>query len=391
MDSSALSTTTPVTISSLAGDPVEDRRAEFVERKGAGHPDTICDGIAEAVSRALCREYRAEFGRVLHHNTDSVLLIAGDSTPEFGGGSLDSPIRIVLGGQATAQVGGTTIPINEIAERAAREYMVSHFDYLPSDSVDVSPHLGPTSADLQNLFDRDDVLANDTSIAVGYAPLSETEAIVKTLEPRIWQEVDAAGKDVKVMGVRTNEQLHLIIATAIRSSGVSSVADYLDVKAQIRDLALGHARDRTNREVRVDVNTADDPDDEIVYITETGLSAEDGDDGGVGRGNRVTGLITPHRHMSMEATAGKNPVSHVGKLYNVLAKRTAERIVTEISTDFASVHTVSEIGMPIAAPDTVDVETTTADHGEVEDIVRTEAGKIDEITEGIIAGDVELF
>ena len=230
----------PVTISSLTGDPIEDRRAEFVERKGFGHPDTICDGIAEAVSRALCREYQAKFGRVLHHNTDSVLLIAGESTHEFGGGSLDSPIRIILGGQATAEVGDTTIPINEIAERAARKYMASHFEHLPSGYVDFWPHLGPTSADLQDLFDRGDVLGNDTSIAVGYAPFSETEAIVKTLEPRIWQEIDAAGKDVKIMGVRTNDQLHLIIATAIRSSQISSVEEYLDVKAQIRDLALRH-------------------------------------------------------------------------------------------------------------------------------------------------------
>lgn len=381
----------PVSISPLSGDPIEDRRAEFVERKGFGHPDTICDGIAEAVSRALCREYEAEFGRVLHHNTDSVLLIAGDSTPEFGGGSLDSPIRIVLGGQATAEVGGTTIPINEIAERAAREYMVSHFDHLPGGYVDFWPHLGPTSADLQDLFDRTDILANDTSIAVGYAPLSETEEIVKTLEPRIWQEIDAAGKDVKVMGVRTNDHLHLIVATAILSSRVSSVEDYLDVKSQIEDLALGHARDRTNREVRVDVNAADNPDDEIVYITETGLSAEDGDDGGVGRGNRVTGLITPHRHMSMEATAGKNPVSHVGKLYNVLAKRTAERIAAESNADFANVHIVSEIGMPIAVPDAVDVETTTSDHQKTEDIVRDEARNIKAITQDIIEGTIELF
>lgn len=381
----------PVIISSLANDPVEDRRAEFVERKGLGHPDTICDSIAEAVSRALCRTYLEEFDHVLHHNTDSVLLIAGESTPDFGGGAIDAPIRIVLGGQATAQAGGRTIPINEIAESAAREYLNTHFEHVPSGYIDIWPHLGPTSTDLQDLFDRENVGANDTSIAVGYAPFSETEEIVKTLEPRIWQEIDAAGKDVKVMGVRTNDQLHLIIATAILSSRVASVGEYLDVKAQIRELALSHARDRTNREIRVDVNTADGPDDKSVYITETGLSAEAGDDGGVGRGNRVTGLITPHRHMSMEATAGKNPVSHIGKLYNALAKRTAERITTETKTTFADVHMVSVIGNPITHPDAVDVEAATRDHDEVEDIVRDQAGRIDEITQGIIAGEVELF
>lgn len=383
--------TFPVTISPLDGDPIEDRRAEFVERKGLGHPDTICDSIAEAVSRALCHTYLEEFDHVLHHNTDSVLLISGESTPEFGGGTIDAPIKIVLGGQATAQAGGTRIPINEVAESAVREHLNTHFEHLPSGYIDIWPHLGPTSTDLQYLFDREDVLANDTSIAAGYAPFSESEEIVKTLEPRIWQEIDAAGKDVKVMGIRNNDQLHLIIATAILSSRVASVEDYLDVKAQIRELALSHAHDRTNQEIQVDVNTADEPDEKSVYITETGLSAEAGDDGGVGRGNRVNGLITPHRHMSMEATAGKNPVSHVGKLYNVLAKRTADRIATETKATFADVHMVSEIGKPITHPDAVDVEAATRDYDEVEDIVRTEAGNINEITESIIAGDIELF
>lgn len=383
--------TFPVEITTLPGDPIEDKRAEFVERKGIGHPDTICDGIAEAVSRALCQEYLAEFGRVLHHNTDSVLLIAGEATPAVGGGSLDSPIRIVLGGQATASVGGTTIPVNEIAAAAARDYLETHFEHLPGGFVDIWPHLGPTSADLQDLFDRDTVRANDTSIAVGYAPFSETEAIVKTLEPRIWQEIAAAGKDVKVMGIRTDDQLHLIIATAIRAAAVASVAEYLDVKAQIRELGRSHAQERTDRDVQVDVNTADNPDEGIVYITETGLSAEDGDDGGVGRGNRVTGLITPHRHMSMEATAGKNPISHVGKLYNVLARRTAQQVHTQTDAAFTNVHMVSEIGQPIAQPDAVDIETTTTDHETVEDIVLTEAGTLESISDEIIAGTVELF
>ena len=42
----------------INSDPVENRDLELVERKGIGHPDSICDGIAESVSRALSREYK---------------------------------------------------------------------------------------------------------------------------------------------------------------------------------------------------------------------------------------------------------------------------------------------------------------------------------------------
>ena len=97
------------------------------------------------------------------------------------------------------------------------------------------------------------------------------------------------------------------------------------------------------------------------------------------------------RYLRWNHRLSNSPCSHVGKLYNVLAKRTAERIDTETDADFANVHMVSEIGMPIADPDAVDVETATTDHDAVEDVVREQAGTTDEITEDIIAGDVELF
>ncbi len=53
-------------------------------------------------------------------------------------------------------------------------------------------------------------------------------------------------------------------------------------------------------------------------------SVEMGDDGATGRGNRGNCLITPMRPMSIEAIAGKNPVNHVGKIYNVIAQQVAE-------------------------------------------------------------------
>lgn len=85
-------------LSPLAG---VDDSVEIVERKGLGHPDTICDALAEAFSRNLCREYLARFGSILHHNVDKALLCGGRSAPAFEGGAILSPIDIYLAGRAT--------------------------------------------------------------------------------------------------------------------------------------------------------------------------------------------------------------------------------------------------------------------------------------------------
>ena len=57
--------------------PLEKQQVELVERKGIGHPDSIADGVAESISRALCRAYMEETGVYLHHNTDQGEVVAG--------------------------------------------------------------------------------------------------------------------------------------------------------------------------------------------------------------------------------------------------------------------------------------------------------------------------
>src|SRR6266567_5111723 len=100
----------PVVISPLQS--TDD--VEIVERKGIGHPDTICDALAESLSRNLCREYQRRFGRVLHHNVDKALLCGGRALPAFGGGGVTEPIRISLAGRATSTLGGEVVPIEDI-------------------------------------------------------------------------------------------------------------------------------------------------------------------------------------------------------------------------------------------------------------------------------------
>ena len=91
------------------------RHVEIVERKGTGHPDTICDALAEELSRTLCRYYLDNFGLVLHHNVDKALLWGGISRTAFGGGEIIEPMEIFLSGRATSEYQGKVVPIHELA------------------------------------------------------------------------------------------------------------------------------------------------------------------------------------------------------------------------------------------------------------------------------------
>jgi S-adenosylmethionine synthetase len=82
-----------------------------------------------------------------------------------------------------------------------------------------------------------------------------------------------------------------------------------------------------------------------------------GDDGQVGRGNRVNCLITPARPMSLEAAAGKNPVGHIGKIYNLLAREVAQMLCAALpELREAQVYLLGTIGAPLEVPGLAMVE-----------------------------------
>ena len=353
-------------------EPVYAQEAEIVERKGIGHPDTICDSIAEELSVELSRLYLEEFGAVMHHNVDKALLVGGVANPEFGGGEVISPIELYVVGRALSERNGKPLPVEELAVEVARRWIKENLRNLdPDRHVIVQPRIRPGSKDLVDLFlrfqQRGEVpLANDTSFGVGFAPLDDLERVVFETErflnsPGLKEEHPEVGEDIKVMGVRIGERIRITIACAFVSRYVSSLKDYLEKK----DILLGKVRELasslTDKEVEVFMNTADDPESGSVYITVTGTSAEQGDDGQVGRGNRVNGLITPYRPMSLEAAAGKNPVSHIGKIYNTVANLIADRVVKEIEeVEEAYCYIVSQIGKPINEPQVCDVKIRTS-------------------------------
>ncbi len=339
---------------------------EVVERKGAGHPDTICDAIAEELSRALSRHYLERFGQVLHHNVDKVLLVGGASRPRCGGGEVIEPIELILAGRATCRVGGEVVPVEEIAEEVVERFLRSRFHALdPARHVRVSCKIRAGSADLVDLFARHREggvpLANDSSCGVGFAPETTLERLVLAVERHLTGAESRAraperGEDVKVIGIRDGERIHLTVACAFVDRHVTSLGDYGEKKAvlaaEVRELGVR----LVGREVEVIVNAADRPESGSVYLTVTGTSAEAGDDGEVGRGNRANGLITPYRPMTLEAAAGKNPVTHVGKLYQLTARALAASVTSEVEgAREATCCLVSEIGAPVAEPRLVDI------------------------------------
>ena len=56
-----------IAVEALPGPPIARRRVELVERKGLGHPDTICDSLVETIALALNRMYVERLGAVAGH------------------------------------------------------------------------------------------------------------------------------------------------------------------------------------------------------------------------------------------------------------------------------------------------------------------------------------
>lgn len=353
---------------------VDDMPMEIVERKGKGHPDTLCDGAAEELSRMLCMFYREHAGRILHHNVDKCVLAGGRSSPRLGGGVVEEPIYVLLVGRATLEWRGVEneirrVPIGRMVLQGIQDWFKQQLPHLPvPGALMVDYRIKRGSEDLIINYDmgHDVPRANDTSLAVAFAPLSVTEQLVKEAEmflnsPKLKAEFPMLGEDIKVMGVRTGKRIRLTIAAAFIDRYVRSVGEYYELKETVKERLKQHLWENclvqfpTEYEVDIKLNTADDGD--AIYITVTGTSAECGDDGQVGRGNRINGLITPYRPMSLEAAAGKNPVSHVGKIYQVMAQLIANKLV-EAQPLLRQVYCymVSQIGHPITDPQAVNIE-----------------------------------
>ena len=359
-----------IVVTPMTFEPVYTQDAEIVERKGIGHPDTICDLLAEKLSVNLCKWYLQEFGAIMHHNVDKALLVGGVANAQFGGGEVAEPIEIHLVGRAILEKDSRKLDVLDLVRETVRDWVSKNLRNVDFEKhIRVYASIRPGSKDLVELFERfqkkgEVPLANDTSFGVGFYPFDDLERAVyeaeRFLNSKDFKEMHPeVGEDIKVMGVRVKDRIRLTVALAFVSKYVNSLDDYFAKKEVITNKLKGYVENLVGREVEININTADSKHGEV-YITVTGTSAEQGDDGQVGRGNRVNGLITPYRPMSLEAAAGKNPVSHIGKIYNTVANIIAKRVVEETEeVEESYCYIVSQIGKPINEPQVCDVKVRT--------------------------------
>lgn len=342
--------------------PLERQRIEIVERKGVGHPDYICDAVADRISIGLSKEYLEKAGTILHHNVDKSLLVAGETELKFGGGTVKRPILFVLGDRATSEIDGQKIDVGEIAIKAAKNWFKNNIRLVdPEKHVKYQVELKPGAVGLVDIFKRKGKVlgANDTSAAVGYAPMTRTEKTVLETEKYLnssgfKQRFPESGEDVKVMAFRNHNDLKMTISMAFIDRYISSEEDYFERKAKIIEDINRHVAVNTDFDlVDAQLNTLDVKGRGLggLYLTVLGTSADSGDSGQVGRGNRVNGLISLNRPFCSEAASGKNPVSHVGKIYNFLTFKIAQHIYEEISElEEVYIWLLSKIGSPIDHP-----------------------------------------
>lgn len=344
--------------------PGKKDKVEIVERKGLGHPDTICDLLVDNLSIRLSQIYKKEFGEIPHYNIDKALLAAGSSENKFGGGKIIKPMLFVIGDRATYKIGKKKINLERLIKREIYAFLKKHYRFINEKNFIIQNEIKPGSGSLQDIFSRKAKFlpANDTSALVGYAPMTELEKMVFSVEELINSAAfkknhPETGEDVKVMGQRVNNNFQLTLAIAFVDHFIKNEKDYFAKKAAAQKEIEKYLEKNYPHKVKILINTLDENGRGMdgCYLTVVGTSADSGDSGEVGRGNRVNGLIPLNRVAGSEAGAGKNCVSHVGKIYNLLAFKLAADIYKKTGKK-SCVWLLSQIGQAIDKPKLISVQ-----------------------------------
>lgn len=387
--------------------PTFKKRFEIVERKGIGHPDTICDLVMNQVSIELSKMYLKETGAIQHHNMDKSLLVAGQSENKFGGGKITKPMKLVIGDRATFEVKGQKLPVEDVAISTAKKWFDNNLRFVKEEHVEYQLEVGTSSHELRSIFENPkSFVANDTSALVGYAPFTKTESSVLETEEYInsqnfKKEFPESGEDVKVMGFRNDNTLDLTIAMAFVDSHVDSENHYFKRKQDmLQSISEFHRKRGDFDEVKITMNNLDTKNKGIegLYLTVLGTSADNADSGEVGRGNMANRVISLTRPAGSEATAGKNPVSHIGKIYNALSFKLAEEIQKAVpDLEEVLVWMYNVIGKPVNEPKAIiiqpilDKELDLAKFESViKEIVEQNLNKMDEFCMQLASGKIEI-
>lgn len=309
----------------------------------------LADHLAEELSRVYSRWTLRHCGAVLHHNFDKLALLGGAAQVWYGGGQMLKPVRVLVNGRVTRRCGDVVVPVDDLITATVHSFFAGRLPELAphvriesnvtSNSSPGAVLEGPrpperaawfAPSSVDDLRERHQLIANDTSLGTGWAPDNEIEVFTRSLVDRLSRPSEFTGSrpwcgsDVKLMVMADCERLDAVLCVPQKSSYVPSragyIANYKDVLDECYRMAAAMLPDL---KASFRLNTRDILARDELYLTYSGSSIESGDEGVVGRGNRVNGLITPLRPMNLEGANGKNPVYHVGKLYNLAARRIA--------------------------------------------------------------------
>lgn len=397
----------------------EENTYEFVERKGIGHPDTLADALAETLSINYSNYTLKKFGAVLHHNFDKVGLLGGASYVTFGKGHLMKPIRVLLNGRASTKFGDTEIPLKDLLIFWAKEFMKLKFPMIdPSKDLEFHYNLSNQSSpgkteefestnaprkfwfeprDLNDLPEVKSLTANDTSMGVGYAPYTILEQLVLKIENTLnskefKKENKWIGSDIKIMGFRNDKNFGITMCIPQIADYVKSADEYKKNMDLSRDKVYKIAKELEINDLELNINTRDNFETMELYLTAIGSSIESGDEGLVGRGNRINGVISPNKPMSMEGACGKNPVYHIGKVYYVTANEISKKIYDEFGVS-NEIALISQSGRDLLDPWAIFVSLPDnfKDTESLKELVEEQVKSIPSITEELIAGHVQLY
>ena len=143
---------------------------------------------------------------------------------------------------------------------------------------------------------------------------------------------------MKVLAVRSGRDLSVTVAMPFLAPLIRAESEYFKRKDRVQRVLADFLKRKTEPTIspRMYLNMLDHP----------------------GAGEAGTYLTL----LGTSAAAGKNPVAHVGKIYNVLAQVLAEDIHKKVQGLLdVTVWITSQIGKPISSPQALVVEVTLAD------------------------------
>lgn len=396
-----------------------DDECEFVERKGLGHPDTLADALAEKLSAEYSKYTLKNYGAILHHNFDKVGLLGGASYVAFGEGYLTKPIRILLNGRVSTKFANKKIPVNKLLINWTEDFFKEKLPLVDiKNDIEFHFNLSNQSSPgktytkeaergsrkywfeprgFYDLKELEKPLSNDTSLGVGYAPYSNLEKMVLEIENTLnssnfKKKNKWMGSDIKIMGFRNLNDYYITMCIPQIANFVKNLSEYKTNLEAARRVIKKIINKYGINKFELDINTRDDYKTNELYLTAIGSSIESGDEGLVGRGNRINGIISPSKPISMEGSCGKNPVYHIGKIYYLAANEIAKKIYSKFGIK-NEVFIASQSGRYLLDPWII-VINTPASFNKINNLkvmISEEIKNMQSLTPKIINGKFELF